>query len=229
VKSPLVYKRDMVWPRGQVVYFIQAESGGLVKIGIASNLKSRFQGIQNMCPVKLRVLGWMEGYVELERQLHQRYSALRMHGEWFRWEEPLISDCPDIEGNVSAKTIHQIRREGRVPYPTVKVYGKVLEWHSRRVDVLLDGDPGDVRWRMRDSFQDAGLLDEHGRFTPIAQNCVEFHVSALRQLVSRQRLPKRYVDAGGSLRPFFERMQKAIFDSDRRAIDMAFPPPEVRL
>jgi hypothetical protein len=71
------------------IYFIQAEQGGLIKIGRAYSTLSRLREIQLMCPVRLVVLGIIEGEGrETENELHDKFSSLRKYGEWF---EPALS------------------------------------------------------------------------------------------------------------------------------------------
>lgn len=74
------------------VYFIV--SGGYVKIGVSSNVLSRFRSIQNANPNT--VVG--ERFIHepnpgmadtLEAALHQRFAAHRYRGEWFTL-------CPEI-------------------------------------------------------------------------------------------------------------------------------------
>lgn len=87
-------------PKGQVdtrsVYFIQAVSGGLVKIGVATNPEDRLAQIQHMSPVPLRIIATLPGAGQQgEAALHQRFAGARRHGEWF---EPVAELVALIEG-----------------------------------------------------------------------------------------------------------------------------------
>ena len=66
-----------------MIYFIQAVSGGPIKIGYAKNIWSRLGGLQTSHPEKLTVLGYIEGDLETERSLHDRFAESRLSGEWF--------------------------------------------------------------------------------------------------------------------------------------------------
>lgn len=68
-----------------VVYFIQAEMLGLIKIGYASNFASRFSAIRTHSPDALRVLGLIESPIPkaLEAEIHLKFCAAHSHGEWF--------------------------------------------------------------------------------------------------------------------------------------------------
>lgn len=69
----------------RAVYFIQAVTGGLVKIGVATDPVARLAEIQRMCPVPLRILGVLPGVGQArESSLHRTFASDRQHGEWFR-------------------------------------------------------------------------------------------------------------------------------------------------
>ncbi len=72
------------------VYFIQAESIGLIKIGwTASRPLIRLSMLAVGSPVNLTLLGVSPGNPDLERQTHGRFRADRERGEWFRPSEAL--------------------------------------------------------------------------------------------------------------------------------------------
>lgn len=73
------------------VYIIGAKESPLVKIGTTDNVKRRLREIQNMCPVKLRVLWQTVGNEQLERALHRRFRPWRKHGEWFDLSDPVAA------------------------------------------------------------------------------------------------------------------------------------------
>jgi hypothetical protein len=66
-----------------LVYFIQAASGGPIKIGKTTrSIKNRHASLQTGNPEKLIVLATTERYTEGE--LHKRFASLRLGGEWFK-------------------------------------------------------------------------------------------------------------------------------------------------
>ena len=72
-----------------VIYFISGIVGqhGFVKIGITRSmllLRSRFGAIQTSSPLDLRVMGWQEGDVVLEKTLHEAFRDDHVRGEWFK-------------------------------------------------------------------------------------------------------------------------------------------------
>lgn len=83
----------------QVVYFVEAEGMGLVKIGTSSDMHLRLCSIRSHSPAPIRFLKAIAGDAALEAALHNRFSRLRVRGEWFRAEPELMAF---IEGGVSA-------------------------------------------------------------------------------------------------------------------------------
>lgn len=64
------------------MYFLAG--AGLIKIGISTNIKSRIRAIRNSSPVPLEILAIMPRTGNVgEGFMHERFSGLRRHGEWF--------------------------------------------------------------------------------------------------------------------------------------------------
>lgn len=82
-------RRDMIRAgldpaqRGTVIYFIQSEHGGHVKIGRADDVAKRIQGLATGRPDKLILLGAVPGTQADERRLHDALVTDRDRGEWF--------------------------------------------------------------------------------------------------------------------------------------------------
>jgi predicted transcriptional regulator of viral defense system len=76
----------------QVVYFIQQGESGPIKIGttVFALLDGRLKRLQTGSPYPLRLLGVVEGSYDLERRLHEQFSACRLEGEWFRADASLL-------------------------------------------------------------------------------------------------------------------------------------------
>ena len=72
-----------------VVYFIQC--GDAVKIGYTRNVEKRMAHFRNCNPAELKLLALISGAVQVERDLHVRFSAQKIHGEWFRNEGALAA------------------------------------------------------------------------------------------------------------------------------------------
>jgi hypothetical protein len=74
-----------------LVYFIQGESGGPIKIGFTryAAAESRLEDLQPGSPVRLVVRVAFPASVRAERELHRLFAASRLHGEWFAPVEEL--------------------------------------------------------------------------------------------------------------------------------------------
>lgn len=65
------------------IYIIGAVELSAVKVGVASNPKSRLGALQTGNPFRLSILDTFEGTGESEKKLHAKLKAYRMSGEWF--------------------------------------------------------------------------------------------------------------------------------------------------
>lgn len=74
------------------VYFVANSHKTIVKIGYTTDIVQRFNALQSMSHGKLILLGTIEGGLKDEQLLHQRYSLLRSHGEWFCATKDLLKD-----------------------------------------------------------------------------------------------------------------------------------------
>lgn len=69
--------------QGSLVYFIQGDNSGAVKIGITTDLDRRLRELQVATAETLAVIGQVPGGREMERELHERFKDQRLTGEWF--------------------------------------------------------------------------------------------------------------------------------------------------
>ncbi len=76
--------------RETVIYFVQSEHGGPIKIGRTDDLAMLLVNLQGSRPDKLTILAAAHGTVEQERELHRRFAATREKGEWFAPTEELL-------------------------------------------------------------------------------------------------------------------------------------------
>lgn len=86
VKPTLAAERAAMLQRSKMgnVYFLSCDKPLFpIKIGFAIDVRVRMKGLQGAMPWPLHLLFSMEGDVEKERELHSKFSHLRMEGEWF--------------------------------------------------------------------------------------------------------------------------------------------------
>src|SRR5690606_18191870 len=81
--------------RGEIVYFLRA--GDFVKIGKATgSAKSRVNQLKTGCPFPIEVMTTVPGGLDKERSLHEQFSHLRSHGEWFHAHPLLLSFIKNV-------------------------------------------------------------------------------------------------------------------------------------
>jgi hypothetical protein len=72
-----------------VIYFLK-RSDGLVKIGCTGNYYQRY-GHLKRDHGELELLGWIDGGMGTEKNLHIKFTSDRMEGEWFNHSDELKS------------------------------------------------------------------------------------------------------------------------------------------
>lgn len=72
------------------VYFVQAAESGRIKIGVSKNPARRLRNMQVDSPEKLDLLFYVKGSFALEKDLHERFSRLRLLGEWFQPDASML-------------------------------------------------------------------------------------------------------------------------------------------
>jgi hypothetical protein len=72
-----------------MIYFVQAKSGGPIKIGHAVNVFQRLRELQVANPAPLHVIGVMDGDLEAEARVHATFANDRLRGEWFSESDAL--------------------------------------------------------------------------------------------------------------------------------------------
>ena len=77
-----------------MIYFIQAEDTprGPVKIGFTEDIVQRLRLLQAGNPSTLHAIATMPGDLIRERELHKRFDAGRVRGEWFGFDTPGLTD-----------------------------------------------------------------------------------------------------------------------------------------
>lgn len=79
------------------VYFIAENENNdpnslRVKVGRSVDIQVRLRTFQTGSPYELKLMGWIESDddKQLELALHDRYSDLNIHGEWFNLEPNIV-------------------------------------------------------------------------------------------------------------------------------------------
>lgn len=73
-----------------MIYFIQAEPNGRIKIGRSNSPEKRLANMQVGSPVKLKLIGTKNGGLAEEKHMHVVFSSHWSHGEWFEPAKELV-------------------------------------------------------------------------------------------------------------------------------------------
>jgi Meiotically up-regulated gene 113 len=74
-----------------VVYFLQAEGTGRIRIGISRRPLERIKEIRAGSSETLRLVAMIRGGKDKEAFLHDLFADARIHGEWFEATPDLVS------------------------------------------------------------------------------------------------------------------------------------------
>jgi hypothetical protein len=108
----------MIAENSRIVYFVQSGSGGPIKIGKTSGKPgNRLTGLRCGSAEELQLLGVIQDAPEiLEKELHKRFSTLRVRGEWFRPDVELLHFIAEHAGPwVSTPKLPPVSVESDLP------------------------------------------------------------------------------------------------------------------
>lgn len=108
-----------------MIYVIQAEVGGPVKIGYTSGApEARLRNLQCGSPFKLIVLATIpEGAVDEEANLHKRFQSSRLHGEWFELSDELVEWVSGLQAQAEPYPREMVRwRDDLTPKAALSAY-----------------------------------------------------------------------------------------------------------
>lgn len=106
-----------------MIYFIQAEDGGPIKIGTTARLTVRLKELCKEAGDGLRVLAVIDGSYQEESKLHRRFVHLRGVGEWFEPGDDLLGfivangrewDGGDDDPVAQVKIASEVVRDARI-------------------------------------------------------------------------------------------------------------------
>lgn len=78
-----VVERISDYDGSSYVYFVEAPSSRLIKIGRSNDPYRRLTQLKLLSPVSLEIRGIVPGGAEIEVSFHEHFKSLNSHGEWF--------------------------------------------------------------------------------------------------------------------------------------------------
>ena len=111
------------------IYFIKGESSNRIKIGVSKNVTRRFKVLQASSGEYLLLMGWTRGGKDLERKIHNKFSNIRAHGEWFEQTDKL------------KKYIYDLIRDGeKIERRYCTICGKLLSQYNKEDKCFFHGE-----------------------------------------------------------------------------------------
>ncbi len=123
-----------------LVYFIQVETSGPLKIGFSEAVFERLAHLQVGNPKELTVYGVIPGSVATETLLHRLLAEHRIRGEWFKaFCVPVISGLIRTGNLVLGDRVHRVCRAGLGVFRPQR-YNDLPEyyWPTRREELRAD-------------------------------------------------------------------------------------------
>lgn len=171
------------------VYFVQPESGGPIKIGLAKNPQQRLTDLQISHYERLILLCVIEGDRATEQAYHRKFAYCRRLGEWFDPSPDLLAlVAAQPQLNFKSQRIHELERN-----PCWKGTDAALMTKRQRVQRRYPvgpcekcGNAGQDR-RFRDGNPD-NLTPENVMF--LCRRCAMEMDGRLEKFVEQARRPK---------------------------------------
>ena len=123
----------------RAVYFIQDSGCGYVKIGWATDPWERLADLQCGTPYELRIIRMVEGGQKAEQWFHRRFAKHRIRGEWFSFDEEMLTLSAPDEIPQKPKPIVRYRSAGAC-LRAANGLGLLSERMKREYKPLLDSN-----------------------------------------------------------------------------------------
>jgi len=104
-----------------MIYFVQEENNGLIKIGYSTNPEKRLKTLQSKATKKLSIMKTREGDYDTESFLHIKFLNHLAYNEWFYPHKELI----DYIKNLDEIMIEEAYMDG---------YGELLCYMQNNID-----------------------------------------------------------------------------------------------
>ena len=79
-----------------MVYFIQADKNGPIKIGVSNNPSARLRQLQTGSHASLNLLAVIDGDMKKEHEIHKMFEKFRTDGEWFQPDYEILAYIANV-------------------------------------------------------------------------------------------------------------------------------------
>lgn len=100
LKAEAQARADAIIASRTDLYFIQSADGP-IKIGLSGDVRKRIKGLQSSSPMKLALLCEVKGGGLMESDYHARFSAHRLHGEWFHPHPDILAEIERLNAEAA--------------------------------------------------------------------------------------------------------------------------------
>lgn len=197
--------------KSDTVYFAEAGRGGPIKIGVTNDVPARIRDLQCANAKRLRLLVTVPGDHKTENELHRRFAAERLNGEWFKGKgavrafvEELIATAPEaraVEVTPPRTKRKRTMRVGRVRLPPVSRD----EWQQ----MFTVGNGGSIYRTAKAELYFSQLIDSE---------------AILKRQIKEERLAKLGIDPDAPTRSELESAKRVIEKAERSLQTLRTPP-----
>ena len=86
-----------------MIYFIYSPDSHAIKIGYTQNdVKQRLSALKTASPCKLYLLGTINGDIEKEKELHEKFKSSHKIREWFYVDDKILAFLESVKCNKSS-------------------------------------------------------------------------------------------------------------------------------
>lgn len=121
-----------------MIYFIQVQEFGVIKIGSTSDLAKRMYTLGTACPGEIQLYGVIKlsngDDLALETSLHGKYSNSNKIREWFYYDESMLREIESLEGFIPGEALignNRFRKGSFTPNEILEI-DKLLRKFSKK-------------------------------------------------------------------------------------------------
>jgi len=107
-----------------MIYFIKAGNLNQIKIGYSKNPKARFYAINLSSPINLQLIKTIQGEKDNEKNIHKKFSHIKVKGEWFQQTKELMDFIENITDFEIEKKKKRLIRNKRIE---MSLYGNLIK------------------------------------------------------------------------------------------------------
>lgn len=95
------------------VYFVEAVGTNKIKIGITTNMSSRFAALKSSSPCELNLVYAFPGYSSKEKEIHKKFEHLCVKDEWFEYTDEIKQYILELSSTIDTVDIEKIEIKKR--------------------------------------------------------------------------------------------------------------------